>query len=162
MSSDREKILETHALSARYGQIEALHAIEIEIGEGELIAILGPNGAGKSTLLRSIMGLIATSGSVSFRGQTLPRRNPVFVARCGIVLVPEGRGIFGPMTVAENLQLGAYLVGGRGSKFEHRQQRVLSLFPCLKERLSQMAGSLSGESSRCWRWAAPSWPSRGS
>ena len=144
MSSDREKILETHALSARYGQIEALHTIEIEVGEGELVAVLGPNGAGKSTLLRSIMGLIATSGAVSFRGQTLPRRNPVAVARCGIVLVPEGRGIFGPMTVAENLQLGAYLLGGRGSKFERRQQRVLSLFPCLKERLSQMAGSLSG------------------
>lgn len=144
MSSDREKLLETHALSAYYGQIEALHAIEIDVGEGELVAVLGANGAGKSTLLRSIMGLIATSGSVSFRGQTLPRHNPVFAARCGIVLVPEGRGIFGPMTVAENLQLGAYLLGGRGSRFEHRQQRVLSLFPCLKERLSQMAGSLSG------------------
>jgi len=144
VSSDREKLLETHALSAYYGQIEALHAIEIDVGEGELVAVLGANGAGKSTLLRSIMGLIATSGSVSFRGQTLPRHNPVFAARCGIVLVPEGRGIFGPMTVAENLQLGAYLLGGRGSRFEHRQQRVLSLFPCLKERLSQMAGSLSG------------------
>jgi branched-chain amino acid transport system ATP-binding protein len=144
VSSDREKLLKTHALSAYYGQIEALHAIEIDVGEGELVAVLGANGAGKSTLLRSIMGLIATSGSVSFRGQTLPRHNPVFAARCGIVLVPEGRGIFGPMTVAENLQLGAYLLGGRGSRFEHRQQRVLSLFPCLKERLSQMAGSLSG------------------
>jgi branched-chain amino acid transport system ATP-binding protein len=144
VSSDREKLLETHALSAYYGQIEVLHAIEIDVGEGELVAVLGANGAGKSTLLRSIMGLIATSGSVSFRGQTLPRHNPVFAARCGIVLVPEGRGIFGPMTVAENLQLGAYLLGGRGSRFEHRQQRVLSLFPCLKERLSQMAGSLSG------------------
>jgi branched-chain amino acid transport system ATP-binding protein len=144
VSSDREKLLETHALSAYYGQIEALHAIEIDVGEGELVAVLGANGAGKSTLLRSIMGLIATSGSVSFRGQTLPRHNPVFAARCGIVLVPEGRGIFGPMTVAENLQLGAYLLGGRGSRFEHRQQRVLSLFPCLKGRLSQMAGSLSG------------------
>jgi branched-chain amino acid transport system ATP-binding protein len=83
VSSDREKLLETHALSAYYGQIEALHAIEIDVGEGELVAVLGANGAGKSTLLRSIMGLIATSGSVSFRGQTLPRHNPVFAARCG-------------------------------------------------------------------------------
>src|SRR5690606_38199934 len=77
-------------------------------------------------------------------GAKLPRHNPVAVANQGIVLVPEGRGIFGPMSVAENLQLGAYRIGGRGSEFEARRERVLALFPRLKERLTQVAGSMSG------------------
>jgi branched-chain amino acid transport system ATP-binding protein len=144
VTAGSEPILDIRRLSARYGAIEALHAVDLEVAEGELVAVLGPNGAGKSTLLRSIMGLTESSGSVKFRGKTLSRRNPVAAARRGIVLVPEGRGIFGPMTVAENLQLGAYLIGGRGSKFERRLERTLSLFPRLKERLVQAAGSLSG------------------
>lgn len=143
-AAHHDRILEARALSARYGQIEALHAVDLDVAEGELVAILGPNGAGKSTLLRTIMGLTQSSGSVLFRSQMLPRRNPVAVARCGVVLVPEGRGIFGPMTVAENLQLGAYLIGGRGPDYDRRLERTLSLFPRLKERLSQSGGSLSG------------------
>ena len=142
--ADHDRILEARQLSARYGQIEALHMIDLDVAEGELVAILGPNGAGKSTLLRSIMGLTQSSGSVSFRGKALPRRNPVAVARSGIVLVPEGRGIFGPMTVAENLQLGAYLIGGGGAEYDRRLARTLTLFPRLKERMAQTAGSLSG------------------
>jgi branched-chain amino acid transport system ATP-binding protein len=137
-------ILETHDLCARYGEVEALRSIDIAVEEGELVAVLGPNGAGKSTLLRSIMGLTNASGTVRFRGQALPQRDPAAVARNGIVLVPEGRGIFGPMSVAENLQLGAYVIGGRGAEFERRRERVLALFPRLKQRLSQIAGSLSG------------------
>jgi branched-chain amino acid transport system ATP-binding protein len=137
-------ILDAKGLSARYGDVEALHAVDIAIEERELIAVLGPNGAGKSTLLRSIMGLTNASGAVYFRGHVLPRRDPAAVARAGIVLVPEGRGIFGPMTVAENLQLGAYTIGGRGPEFGRRQERVLTLFPRLKERLAQSAGSMSG------------------
>jgi branched-chain amino acid transport system ATP-binding protein len=138
------RILETKGLSARYGDVEALHSVELAVDESELIAVLGPNGAGKSTLLRSIMGLTNASGGVYFRGRLLPRHDPAAVARAGIVLVPEGRGIFGPMTVAENLQLGAYTIGGRGPEFEHRRERVLTLFPRLKERLTQTAGSMSG------------------
>jgi branched-chain amino acid transport system ATP-binding protein len=137
-------ILETKGLSARYGEVEALHSVDLDVAEGELVAVLGPNGAGKSTLLRSIMGLTHASGIVRFRGQALPAHDPAAVARYGIVLVPEGRGIFGPMTVAENLQLGAYVIGGRGAEFERRRERVLALFPRLKERLAQTAGSLSG------------------
>ncbi|NVO13416.1 MAG: ABC transporter ATP-binding protein [Rhodoplanes sp.] len=144
MTKDRATILETQALSARYGRIEALHAVDLDVGAGELVAVLGPNGAGKSTLLRSIMGLTDSSGTVRFEGEPLPRRDPVAVARRGVVLVPEGRGIFGPMTVAENLQLGAYLIGGRGPAFDQRLERVLTLFPRLKERLDQAAGSMSG------------------
>src|SRR5437763_9550688 len=98
------------------------------VGEGELVAVLGPNGAGKSTLLRSIMGLTDASGTVRFRGRRLPAHRPAAVARHGLVLVAEGRGIFGPMTVAENLQLGAYVIGGRGAEFERRREGVLALF----------------------------------
>jgi branched-chain amino acid transport system ATP-binding protein len=137
-------ILETKGLSARYGEVEALHSVDLVVAEGELVAVLGPNGAGKSTLLRSIMGLTHASGLVRFRGQAMPAHDPAAVARHGIVLVPEGRGIFGPMSVAENLQLGAYVIGGRGAEFERRRERVLALFPRLKERLAQTAGSMSG------------------
>jgi branched-chain amino acid transport system ATP-binding protein len=137
-------ILETRGLCARYGEVTALRSVDITVSEGELVAILGPNGAGKSTLLRSILGLTDASGVVRFRGRALPRHNPAAVAGNGIVLVPEGRGIFGPMSVAENLQLGAYTIGGRGPEFERRHERVLALFPRLKERLAQTAGSLSG------------------
>ncbi len=138
------RILETNSLSARYGHVEALRSADFHVGEHELVAVLGPNGAGKSTFLRAIMGLVSNSGNVRFRGQPLPRRNPVAVAKAGVVLVPEGRGIFGPMTVIENLELGAYAIGGRGEEFERRQARVLELFPRLKERLAQVAGSMSG------------------
>jgi branched-chain amino acid transport system ATP-binding protein len=137
-------ILETEGLCARYGEVQALHAVDLSVGEGELVAVLGANGAGKSTLLRSIMGLTATSGTIRFRGQPLPRRDTAGAARRGIVLVPEGRGIFGPMSVAENLQLGAYIIGGRGVEFRRRRECVLSLFPRLRERLTQAAGSMSG------------------
>jgi branched-chain amino acid transport system ATP-binding protein len=137
-------ILETEGLCARYGAVQALHAVDLSVDEGELVAVLGANGAGKSTLLRSIMGLTDTGGTVRFRGQALPRRDTVAAARRGIVLVPEGRGVFGPMSVAENLQLGAYMIGGRGAEFRRRHDRVLSLFPRLRERLTQAAGSMSG------------------
>jgi branched-chain amino acid transport system ATP-binding protein len=138
------RILETEGLSARYGHVEALRSADFHVGEQESVAILGPNGAGKSTFLRAVMGLVENSGVVRFRGKSLPRRNPAAVAKSGVVLVPEGRGIFGPMTVAENLQLGAYLIGGRGAEFERRQSQVLGLFPRLRERLDQLAGSMSG------------------
>ena len=78
--------------------------------------MLGPNGAGKSTLMRAILGLVPTEGRVRFCGADVPRRNPVAAAACGLVLVPEGRGIFGPMTVAENLELGAYLLKRRSRR----------------------------------------------
>lgn len=144
MTGDAVAILETRGLCARYGEVTALRSVDITVTEGELVAVLGPNGAGKSTLLRSILGLADASGSVRFRGRALPQRDPAAVARNGIVLVPEGRGIFGPMSVAENLQLGAYTIGGRGPKFERRREHVLTLFPRLKERLAQAAGSMSG------------------
>jgi branched-chain amino acid transport system ATP-binding protein len=136
-------ILEVRGLSARYGEVIALRSADLDLGDGELVAVLGPNGAGKSTLMRSIAGLGNTSGSVKFRGRQLPREAAA-VAATGIALVPEGRGVFGPMSVEENLQLGAYRIGGKGDAYQRRLSRVLELFPRLKERLAQTAGSMSG------------------
>ena len=136
-------VLEVRQLSARYGRVEALYDISLSVADGEFVAVLGPNGAGKSTLMRAIMGLVANSGDVSFRGAALPRQSPDTCAARGVVLVPEGRGIFAPMTVAENLELGAYLLND-SAEFERRQARVFSLFPRMRERLGQVAGSLSG------------------
>ena len=136
-------ILEVRQLSARYGRVEALHDLSLSVADGEFVAVLGPNGAGKSTLMRAIMGLVANAGDVSFRGAALPRQSPDTCVARGVVLVPEGRGIFAPMTVAENLELGAYLLND-SAEFERRQARVFSLFPRMRERLGQVAGSLSG------------------
>jgi len=138
-----EPLFDIRGLSARYGHVQALHPVSLHVGEGELVAVLGPNGAGKSTLLRAIMGLVSNTGSVHLRGTPLPRLDPVAAASRGVVLVPEGRGIFGPMTVAENLELGAYRLRN-APEFRHRWARVLELFPRLSERLSQVAGSMSG------------------
>ncbi|MGB7042074.1 MAG: ABC transporter ATP-binding protein [Xanthobacteraceae bacterium] len=137
-------MLEVKGLSARYGHVEALRLVDLHVDDGELVAVLGPNGAGKSTLMRALLGLVPTQGRVRFCGADVPRRNPVAAAACGLVLVPEGRGIFGPMTVAENLELGAYLINANPAEFARRHERVLTLFPRLKERLSQVSGSLSG------------------
>jgi branched-chain amino acid transport system ATP-binding protein len=137
------RILEVEGLSARYGHVEALRPVDLHVDEGELVAVLGPNGAGKSTLMNAIMGLVPTQGEVRFRGRAVPRRAPAAAAALGIVLVPEGRGIFAPMTVAENLELGAYLLNDK-HEYARRTARVLGMFPRLKERLAQTAGSLSG------------------
>lgn len=136
-------VLEVVGLRARYGHIQALKSADLAVGKGELVAVLGPNGAGKSTLLRAIMGLTQNEGEVRFMGAQLPRRDPVGAAAKGVVLVPEGRGIFGPMTVLENLELGAYRVRDK-AEMQRRFDRVYDLFPRIKERLAQVAGSMSG------------------
>lgn len=137
-------MLSISQLRASYGQVEALHPTDLRLEEGELVTVLGPNGAGKSTLMRAIMGLCSNSGLVRLLGEDTPRNDPAFLARAGMILVPEGRGILGPMSVEENLEIGGYSLGGRNKEFERRLSEVLTMFPRLRERLSQRAGSLSG------------------
>jgi branched-chain amino acid transport system ATP-binding protein len=137
-------ILQIRQLSASYGPVQALHPTDMRLGRGELVAVLGPNGAGKSTLLRAVVGLVRSRGTVLLEGRVMPSGDPAALAAAGVILVPEGRGIFGPMTVAENLELGAYLIRPRSPEFVRRHDKVLAMFPRLGERLAQVAGSLSG------------------
>jgi branched-chain amino acid transport system ATP-binding protein len=136
------RLLDVEGLSASYGQVEALKPTDFHVGEGELVTMLGPNGAGKTTLLRAATGLIKARGNVRFRGVTLSSQPTHVFARHGIVMVQEGRGLFGQMTVKENLRLGAYTLAS--DKIEPRLDTVFGLFPRLKERYQQIAASLSG------------------
>ena len=142
-----EPLLRVERLHAGYGRTQVLRGIDLEVAAGELVALIGSNGAGKSTLLRTIVGALKpTSGHVRFDGRDIGGRRPERLVREGIALVPEGRLLFGPMTVRENLDLGAYAAkGGSRSKLAaERLSRVHSLFPVLAERGSQPADTLSG------------------
>jgi branched-chain amino acid transport system ATP-binding protein len=143
-------MLEIENLHVRYGNIEALHGISLQVKEGEMVALLGANGAGKSTTLLSIMrlpppdGPILTQGRITFKGVDL-RNIPshTLVARHGIGLVPEGRHIFGNLTVFENLKIATY-ARKDPDKVEQDYERVFSLFPRLADRRRQRADTLSG------------------
>jgi branched-chain amino acid transport system ATP-binding protein len=142
--SEHRPILEVRDLQIHYGAIEALKGVSLQVQEGEIVTLIGSNGAGKSTLLKAISGMLKpTRGQILFRGIPLPQLDPRAALVAGISHVPEGRGIFGNLTVWENLQLGAYL--RKDSKEISKDlDHVLSLFPILKERISQKAGTLSG------------------
>ncbi|REE95197.1 ABC transporter ATP-binding protein [Thermomonospora umbrina] len=135
--------LEVSDLRAGYGDGQVLHGIDLSVEQGEICAILGPNGAGKTTLLRALCGTIRAKGTVRLDGTALPRRRPEAVARMGVAHVPEGRGTFSPLTVEENLRVGAYLRRDRAGVAAD-VDRVYGYFPVLEERRAQAAGSLSG------------------
>jgi branched-chain amino acid transport system ATP-binding protein len=135
-------LLEVKELSATYGQVRALKPTSLTIHEGELVTVLGPNGAGKTTLVRAIMRLVKAEGHVRFKGEDVSRLATHDLAKRGIVLVLEGRGLFGGMTVLENINLGGYST--TWAETRQRRERVFELFPRLKERLHQQASSLSG------------------
>lgn len=137
-------LLEIRDLRTHYGAIEALHGISLDVERGQIVTLIGCNGAGKSTTLRTISSMIrATSGSIRFDGQSLVDVAPHDIVKLGIAHAPEGRGIFANLTVDENLSLGAYLRRDRDGIARDRE-RVFELFPRLKERLRQNAGTLSG------------------
>ncbi len=141
--SGQDALLQVENLEVFYGGIQALHGVSIHVNRGEIVAIIGANGAGKSTLLRSIAGdKDIKQGTVTFDGQPLPKRS-YHVANHGISLVPEGRRIFANLSVKENLTLGAYMENNKGV-VRDRQEEVFALFPRLKERLHQPAGTMSG------------------
>lgn len=137
-------LLQVDSLSVTYGAIAALHNVSVRVEEGERVAILGANGAGKSSLLRAVSGLVGiTTGSVRMAGQELTTMRPAQIARLGVTHVPEGRQVFGRLTVRDNLRIGG--LERPGGPSEHaRMEYVLQLFPRLSERLNQIAGTLSG------------------
>jgi branched-chain amino acid transport system ATP-binding protein len=136
-------LLAVRDLEVAYGNILALHGIDLEVRKGEIVTLIGANGAGKTTTLRTISGLLKPrAGEVRFEGENISGLKPHLIASKGLSHVPEGRGIFANLTVYENLELGAYLRKDAISKKE--LEHVFALFPILKERMKQNAGTLSG------------------
>jgi branched-chain amino acid transport system ATP-binding protein len=138
-------MLQVSDLETRYGQVAALRGVSLEIHEGEIVSLIGPNGAGKTTTLMTISGLLKpVRGSVRFLNHDIAGLPPERIVALGIVQVPEGRWVLGEMTVAENLLMGAY--SRRDGKARRRadMDRVCELFPVLRERAQQQAGTLSG------------------
>lgn len=137
-------MLEVEQLSVFYGSIHALQDISLKVAQGELVALLGANGAGKSTTLRTISGLLRPkNGRVLFNNKNITGEKSHKIVASGVIHVPEGRQIFGRLSVAENLRLGAYQRKDRQGIEEDRKW-VYSLFPILQERKNQVAGTLSG------------------
>jgi branched-chain amino acid transport system ATP-binding protein len=137
------KLLEVRGLEVRYGGIRAVKGIDVEIAAGELVCLIGANGAGKSSTLRAISGLAPTApGSIRFGGRDLAGIPAFARARAGLVMVPEGRGVFAQLSVEENLAMGAYARADAGIASD--RARVFELFPRLAERRRQTAGTLSG------------------
>jgi branched-chain amino acid transport system ATP-binding protein len=136
-------LLDVKALKVAYGGINAVKGIDLTVAEGEMVALIGANGAGKSTTLKAICGLLHHNGMVNLRGESVGNLSAYQLVERGLVLVPEGRGIFGRLTVRENLQMGAYI---RNDKAEIRAdlERIYVLFPRLAERRNQTGGTLSG------------------
>ena len=137
-------LLDVEHLAVSYGPLPALHDVDFKVGEGQLVAVLGTNGAGKSTTLKTIVGLMKPrSGSIRFRGESIGGAATYDLVRRGIALVPEGRRIFAHSTVQENLELGAISRSSAG-EIQESFERIYTLFPRLKDRRTQLAGSLSG------------------
>ena len=136
-------ILEVEDLTVSYGAIQALKGVSLTLSEGEIVTLIGANGAGKSTTLRAIMGLVPVSkGRVRYRGESTRSTPTARLVRNGLVLVPEGRIVFANLSVQENLEMGAY--ARRDGEIAADFEKVCALFPRLKERLTQTAGTLSG------------------
>ena len=135
-------LLRLDGINTYYGQMHILQDLELEVAPGELVCLLGGNASGKSTTLKTILGIVRPrSGSVTFKGEDVTQRSTSHRIGRGMAIVPENRRLFGPMTVLENLQMGAYLHGG-GAPEDY--ERIYALFPLLYERRGQLAGTLSG------------------
>jgi branched-chain amino acid transport system ATP-binding protein len=136
-------LLELHEVEARYGDIQALHGVSLEVGEGEIVSVLGANGAGKTTTLRAISNTVRRTGEIRFAGRSLGRCSPEATARRGIAHVPEGRGVLAELTVWDNIRMGGYMRRDKAA-LKADTERVLAQFPWLESRRNQQAGTLSG------------------
>ncbi len=138
-------LLKIENLHTYYGHVHALKGIQLEVEEGEIVTLIGANGAGKTTTLRTISGLIRPrEGQIEFDGQVINSMAAHRIVELGISHAPEGRQIFSTLTVTENLNMGAYSLGGDRKAIEENRRRVFSLFPRLEERKRQLGGTLSG------------------
>lgn len=145
--SAKEMILELSGVTVHYGLVQALSEVNLNVKKGEIVALLGPNSAGKTTLMCAIVGVLPlTNGAILFNGRPINNLPTEEIINSGITLVPEGRLLFGAMKTSENLELGAYHLWGRKKKREIQENldNVFKLFPTLKERRNQVAGTLSG------------------
>ncbi|MBR1759039.1 MAG: ABC transporter ATP-binding protein [Lachnospiraceae bacterium] len=137
-------MLRIEGLKVNYGNIKALHGIDLVVEEGQIVTLIGSNGAGKSTTMNAISGIVKTAeGKILFRGQDITGKSSDFIVKNGIILAPEGRQIFPRMTVHENLMMGALTIKDRAQVAKSLEE-VFELFPILKERDKQIAGTLSG------------------
>ncbi len=137
-------MLRLEGVSAAYGGLRALSEVSIEVGAGQFVAVVGPNGAGKTTLFKVISGTVTpTAGRILFEGRDLGALGPAQRPHLGIAHVPEGRKVFGAMTVLENLEMGATTKAGQ-AQWNANLDRIYALFPVLAERRAQYAGTLSG------------------
>jgi branched-chain amino acid transport system ATP-binding protein len=137
-------LLEVKDLNVYYGAIHALQGISFDVEEGEIVSLIGANGAGKSTTLKTVSGLLRPRvGSVKLRGEDLTAMPAQNIVKRGVVHVPEGRKIFAPLTVQENLEMGAYTRNDK-AEIQRNMERAFKSFPRLKERMNQLGGTLSG------------------
>lgn len=138
-------ILKAEGVSASYGRVNVLKDINISVESGEIVCLVGANGAGKSTLLKVISGIIAaTHGKIIFNGTDITNKRPDYIVKIGVSHVPEGRQIFGDLTVRQNLLLGSYVHNVSKQEMRRLLDAVFELFPILKSRLTQKAGTMSG------------------
>ena len=145
MASEEKKLLSIKNLTVHYGAAQALFGIDLEVGKGETVALVGANGAGKTSLLKAVMGLVPPSGGRIFLdGQDVTGSSPAAMAALGVALCPEGREMFGDLTVKENLELGALTLNVGRQELNRRLEEVFVRFPKLKERLGQPTATLSG------------------
>jgi branched-chain amino acid transport system ATP-binding protein len=143
MSQDKSPLLSVRGLVVNYGAIKALQGVDLDVYAGEIVAVIGANGAGKSTLMNAIMGSVPRQGGKVFLdGQELPSRSYQVVSR-GVAISPEGRKVFAPLTVKENLLMGAFPQKS-DSQIQADMRKIFDLFPRLEERMNQYAGTLSG------------------
>ena len=137
-------LMKISGLEVAYGGINAVTGIDLEVREGELVSLIGSNGAGKTTTMKAITGLQPVrNGDIQFLGKSIRGKGAWDIARAGLVMIPEGRGIFTRMSIIENLQMGAFLRKDKAAVAQD-MERMLELFPRLKERRAQLAGTMSG------------------